>query len=54
MAGTVVMVAACGGRGRNRIAPGEWAERSMVSLARGWFTQGCAASDGRGFTLGSA
>jgi hypothetical protein len=27
---------------------------SMDSLARGWFTQGCAASDGRGFTLGSA
>jgi hypothetical protein len=27
---------------------------SMVSLARGGLTQGCAASCGRGFTLGSA
>jgi hypothetical protein len=27
---------------------------SMVPLARGWFTQGCAASRGRGFTMGSA
>jgi hypothetical protein len=41
-------------RGVVEVALAKSGEFSMVSLARGWFTQGCAASDGRGFTLGSA